>query len=406
VTFRWWDAGYFPFTEVIAAFNEVYPNIEIEDKQVPLTFEDQALPLALNSGKGPDIFEMMESKVPLYQPYETDLTPYAIATYGEDWKSKFLPAALSQMIINDKLVAMPGYLSGYEALWYRPDVMEKAGITEPPETYEQLVNDVAALKAAGVATPFVYGASEAAPVYNISFYTAIANQTAPGKVYEANAGTAKWTDPGLVKAMENWGKFFTDGVMQEGALAATMYFDAVCAWQTGKAAYTVNGDWNNISMTKTGLAAYLGYCNQTENVEWLPANFPVVDGAVGPPVFTQGTHAYAISTTSEVKDLAWTFLAWLASNEGGGEFYRKSLEGSPMVGGPEPDTSEIVYPRAAEAYAAQRAYIAETGFAGPSNYLIAATEAAMTNALAAVASGTKTPADAMADIQAAWDSEH
>lgn len=75
------------------------------------------------------------------------------------------------------------------------------------------------------------------------FIVTLFNQIAPGKVYEVEKGNGKWTDPEMVKALEQWEKYFTDGVFVDGALGLSIYNDAVDMSQNGQAAFLFNGHW-------------------------------------------------------------------------------------------------------------------------------------------------------------------
>lgn len=85
-------------------------------------------------------------------------------------------------------------------LWYRKDLLEKAGIAGPPKTMDELYAQCDKLNAAGI-TPMVYGDRDGYTTSNM-LTTNITSYFDAGDVQKLAAGQMKYTDPKLVNALK------------------------------------------------------------------------------------------------------------------------------------------------------------------------------------------------------------
>ena len=85
-------------------------------------------------------------------------------------------------------------------LWYRKDLLEKAGIAGPPKTMDELYAQCAKLNAAGI-TPMVYGDRDGYTSSNM-LTTNITSYFDPGDAQKLAAGQMKYTDPKVVNALK------------------------------------------------------------------------------------------------------------------------------------------------------------------------------------------------------------
>ena len=85
-------------------------------------------------------------------------------------------------------------------LWYRKDLLAKAGIAAPPKTMDEFYAQCDKLNAAGI-TPMVYGDRDGYTTSNM-MTTNITSYFDPGDVQKLVAGQMKYTDPKLVNALK------------------------------------------------------------------------------------------------------------------------------------------------------------------------------------------------------------
>ncbi|MGE5529440.1 MAG: ABC transporter substrate-binding protein [Patescibacteria group bacterium] len=129
----------------LAEFNQAYPQIKVDLKIRAPQDIYQRLPKAINAGAGgPDVVVLENSHLP--QVMSTggllDLTAWASA-----YKAKYTAAQWRACLWKDRVLALP-WDSGPVGLWYRRDVLEKAGYKPDPESVAALFETWQGLAAA------------------------------------------------------------------------------------------------------------------------------------------------------------------------------------------------------------------------------------------------------------------
>ena len=94
----------------------------------------------------PDIAKIKTEWLPQFLAMDalTDLTPYI----PEDMLSDFYEGALNSYGYNGGIYALPYFSQGY-AVFYNKDLLAKAGITELPKTFDELIADAYKISALG-----------------------------------------------------------------------------------------------------------------------------------------------------------------------------------------------------------------------------------------------------------------
>jgi len=166
VTLEWWtvydDAN--AIQPVISAYRAIHPNVSIDIRVMRLDEYEDALINALAEDRGPDIFSLHNTWIPKYQnklaPIPDSITVPFTSVQGtikketvtelrtkpglsvKDLKNNFIDQIASDVILNapsdtqptmnkDRIFALP--LAGDAlALYYNKDLLNAAGIPEPP----------------------------------------------------------------------------------------------------------------------------------------------------------------------------------------------------------------------------------------------------------------------------------
>jgi raffinose/stachyose/melibiose transport system substrate-binding protein len=397
-TIVWW--GWKPIQAegdgLAAQFEQLNPNVDVQFTWQVYADYVPALKLNLAAGEAPDIwFTEFGALLNEHAPFLEDLGPWAEKAWGADWKSRFVTAPLEASIKDGLVQGIPWVNLGAGTLWYNKTQFDQLGL-KPPTTLEEWKEVSAKLKEAGL-VPFIQGASE--DWVNFDHIMAIANQVAPGKIYEADAGTIPWTDPGLVKAMEIWKSLFDEGLMQEGALAAKQYPDAADAFITGKASMIMMGTWQNAYMTQATLDGFKQTYGFTENWEFVPFAYPDIDGDGNTGPMTVGPDAIAVmNKDSSSKEATWALIEFLLSDEVQQTFADRLVT---------PATNVPLNAAMAMTDAQRAGLELETRLMSESSYprKLTGTETstALGIALQRVASGQLSPADALAEVQRVAD---
>ena len=302
-------------SRAVVEFNKTHPNIKVDMKFFQYTDYVSALKLAMASGTGPDVINLQAgSLVKEYGEFTEDLAPYATKTWGANWKDRYYPLGFqaTQLAGSNKVTSLPFFVSAAGQLWYNKSIFDKNGLT-PPKTLDEWVKVSQALQAKGI-TPFVQGAKDTWVDYDT--YIAIANNIAPGKIWDAEAGKIAWTDPDLIKAMDIWGQLFKNGIMQKGALGVAQYPDASDLFTQGKAGMIMMGMWQDSIMTKTSMADAQKKYGFTDTFEMLPVPFPDVtnSGKVN-KLYGNADVLLAVNKDGKNKAAAWEFLSWAGGTD-------------------------------------------------------------------------------------------
>jgi raffinose/stachyose/melibiose transport system substrate-binding protein len=231
--------------KMIAAFEKVHPTIHVDFTNY--NYSPQyltALSAAASSGHLPDLVGLQPgSLTQQYRPYLVPLQGYAKQTWGASWRSRFYKVDVNQVSLGNPTADRNIYDMPQESqvinIWYNAQLFNQFHLTVP-KTWAQLVNVSQQLSSHGIA-PMYQGAADGWQNENV--FLMLASQLAPGQVYKAEAGTIKWTSPGLVKAVNAWKKLFGAGVFQVGALSGHAYPDGVSLFTAGRVGMMALGSW-------------------------------------------------------------------------------------------------------------------------------------------------------------------
>jgi ABC-type glycerol-3-phosphate transport system substrate-binding protein len=163
------------------------------------------------------------------------------AFWAENKLDDILPAAMvaNASTYNGKKYLVPlGY--HYAGLFYNPKTMEAAGITEFPTTWDGFLSMCETLKAAGI-TPVALGSKDRWPA-QFWFDYLLLRTAGPDYRNSLMAGTAKYTDPEVVAAMELWKDLVEKGYFVADANAYG-WTDAADQVANGQAGMTLMGTW-------------------------------------------------------------------------------------------------------------------------------------------------------------------
>jgi ABC-type glycerol-3-phosphate transport system substrate-binding protein len=342
----WW--GWTPDTPVaekyIAEFNKQYPDITVTYKNFENVDYRNTITPALDSGKGPDVFDLSPAggSPDLWGPYALDLTSLAKDTLGDDWKDQIGGSYVKQLTGSDgRFVSLPlgGMSAGF--LWYNKDILDKAGAKVPTD-YNSWVDTCKKVTAIGK-TCFTMGAG-GTDTFPTEMYHSIANTVDPDFFIKAATGKAKWNDEQGQKVLEIIKKMKDDGIIAPNALDGPQYPLANNEFMKGDAAMVQMGFWYTqyagAESCKASMEA-AGVSDPTCFVQ-LPAQFPDVAGEGHKSTYF-GEADYGLAINSESKNIgaAKTFVSWMTMNKTGQQNVANALDLLPALKGTTPDWSNI-----------------------------------------------------------------
>jgi raffinose/stachyose/melibiose transport system substrate-binding protein len=391
LTFQSWTPTEADMENMIARFNETYPDIKVEVKMVPFADHYTLMKSDIAAGEAADIVGLQPgASINQYTQFFTPVAPFAEEEYGEGWKEMFTPRAIELATNMDgDVMGMPMQYSLGGTVWYNKDMFEEMGI-EVPTTYDELKAACDTIRANGK-MPMMQGARDAWT--NIDFYHTIVNDLAPGKMMAVSKGEGKWTDPEMVEAFEWWKKYFDDGIFQDGALGMPAYNDAYTLFLDQEGAMIPFGSWqyNIWNIAK----------DQAEAGNWGVMRMPDMNGD-GQPAALWDTvgQVLCISKDCENKEAAWKFIKFFADDYAQ-EYLDTTLmdlpvkQGVTALGGDWPENCQEIIGQ----------------YLGWANEAVDEREMAypeltegLGNVLAAIAEGTMTPEEAAQEMQEISDS--
>lgn len=391
-TVTWWVWNAFDAERTIADFEDAHPDITIDYKLYSYNDYVTAIRTGLTSNDGPDVFQVQPGELvtnfgPLALPLDDHLAEIGAA-------DRVNPEGLRQLQLDGKQVAMPSYMSAAGLIYYNASILDEVGVAVPTD-FEEWKAACATLESAGYDC-LAHGAKDA--WVNTDVYLSLINSIAPGAVYDAVDGKAKWTDPEFVEAMEAWSDLFTSGIVPSGSTAMAEYPDAFGAFLEKKAAFIALGTWNTPgTMTATGIATSQETVTETIDSVYLSAPFPApVTGDEPTGLFGGPDNGWAVSGKTDAKEAALTFLDFLALE--GGQDIQAAGGNIPAVTDVPVATDDVVDERQVADIERQQSDLG--ALIGYRQIPYGDLAAALGEALSAVAAGTLSPADAMAQVEA------
>ena len=399
VTFRSWSPIEQTTKQMIAAFEEKNAGAKVD--AAIFNYPEYLVDLQTRAGSNtlPDVMGLQPGA--LTQQYRENLLPLqecASKTWGDSWKDKFFPIGLDQARLgnpqgDENYYTLP-MLTQTVNLWANTEIFKQQN-QQIPTTWAELEAVVKAMSGNEFA-PFLLPAKDSW-LRNVVFLQ-IANNVEPGLVYKAEDGTDSWTNPQIVKAFEYWQKLFTDGIAQKGAIGLDAYPSGANQFEAGNAAMIPLGAWwiqqsdptkSDIPPLSQGMTGYQ------------PFLFPTIPGGATESQLVGGMDVgLGISKNSTNPDLACKVLTDFIDGPAAQKLIN-TMNDVPAVSGLTPekftsDKQKEIWDLFVNDWLPNTKY--SRYFKSPK------IDQAVGDALAAVATGDKTPADAAAAVQQVQDS--
>lgn len=193
---------------------------------------------------------------------------------------------------------------GTYALYYNKALFKKAGVAKPPTTYKELLADCKKFKAAGI-IPLAYGDRDGYSTDNWVTYNYVSFAKTKEDITKVWKGQIKYTDPRIVKPLEDLAQFKTQGCVNADA-STHENNDANTYFTSGKAAMVqmfpfVAGDFHRALGAKLGISR-------------LPVSG---NGRFKGKVAGNSFHNWVIPKNAKNQEGAWEFIK-LATNKASG----------------------------------------------------------------------------------------
>jgi len=367
--------------ELIAAFEEANPNIDIVQESFIFQDMHEILRTALASGTGPDVFYYGGGAGWLGPLVDAGLVMPLTEAYEEQgWNDLIFEWTKRDSTMNGEVYGIGNELE-FIGAYYNMDIFEEVGL-EVPESYDELLASCATLQDAGY-IPIAFADQAGWPAYHM-FSIMTNNLLGKEGIEEALFGEGRWDDPLVVEGIR---KFFVE--MNEAGCfipnaTAVSYDDGNALYYTGAAAMHMTGTWliaDIVANTDFPTGFFF---------------FPSIDGSAVLPPGGLGS-VYFVSAATEHPDEAIAFLDFLFDPANA----RVWLEGMGKVPPYPVDASEFDLPDLMR-FAIQALSEVELGYnidvLTPLDF-----NDAMLNGFQGVLTGSATPEEVAANLQAAME---
>jgi raffinose/stachyose/melibiose transport system substrate-binding protein len=259
----------------------------------------------------PDIYGILDKKAIIVSfikaGYVADLTADFTVDNGA-WEKTMFPKALDNNRFVDGnidgikpgIYGVPIDVTSHQLIYNR-NLLKKAGITKPPQTFDEFLTQIATLKRVGI-TPFVSGFGEMWLVYCFASSYAI-NVMGEEKVFATFRGEVPYTDPdwikvfGLFQALVKKGAFI-EGIVTKGNKYAEQDF------ALERAAFAFNGSWCvNV------------YHDMNPALDYGAVTLPAMNLKNPMKVWGGAGSSFFVNNNSVNKDKAIAFLKWLTAKD-------------------------------------------------------------------------------------------
>jgi ABC-type glycerol-3-phosphate transport system substrate-binding protein len=304
----WWanseaSADWQSSLEFLEAFHQSHPNIRVEPQSVSLEQILNRITIAAQGGELPDVCWALPEDIPTY--YQMGL----LADYSEKWaeweeREGVAEAAVEGLTFDGKILSgMPETLNA-RSFQYHASLFEEAGVTNVPETWDDLVTAGQALTESGVPGFGFCGASVRLPQELIVFLWQndldIAVDTGDGVFRNTWADDPAETDRATEVFQFYHDLMYTHGIVPQEA-TAWGYQELDTRFAQATVASCQNGPW------------------MSNYIESNPDTMADVELAAIPYKLTPATFlevGYAVTfDSSPHPDEAWEFLKFVGSKE-------------------------------------------------------------------------------------------
>ncbi len=222
-----------------------------------------------------------------------------------DMKANMFPASWNGVTRNGKIYGMP-WLMDVKYFMYNKDILDKAGITAPPKTWEELVDQAKIIKQKGLSEfPVIWSWNQKEGV--VCDFTVLLFGNG-GAFLDANGKPVFNDDKGV--QILTWMKQTIDDGLTNPSSISSDEGGVETDFLAGKSAFAVNwlfqfSDSNDATKSQmVGQAAF--------------APMPVFAAGAAAGIkgsSVDGSSSFAIMATTPYADQTWKFLTYLASNE-------------------------------------------------------------------------------------------
>ncbi|MGI8458048.1 MAG: ABC transporter substrate-binding protein [Propionibacteriaceae bacterium] len=284
---------------LVAQFNKDHPNETVTLRELPDNADQQRQQMIQNTEiKNP---AMAVLNVDVVWTAEFAANGYVVQLPADQFPtSDFLPATVKSATYFDKLYAYPVSSDG-GLLYYRKDLLDKAGISSPPTTWDEMIADCKKVQANNTKLECYGGQYDKYEGLTVNFAEAV---NSSGGVIVGPDGKPNVSTPEATKGLSFLVDGFKQGYIPKGAITWKEE-QGRQAFQDGSLMFLRN--WPYV----------YSLAEKTDGSSKVAGKFAVapLPGLTGPGVSSLGGHNMAIAANATNKGTAAEFIKFMASKD-------------------------------------------------------------------------------------------
>lgn len=292
-------------SKLIPEFEKQNPGVKVRVQQIPWTAAHEKLITAFASGTLPDVFQVGNTWVPEFEALGTiEVLNDYLKRSDVIRDTSFFEGILNTNEIDGNIYGIPWYVDT-RVLFYRTDVIEKAGYNGPPRTWDELYDLSKKIKALNPRDyAFFLPTNEWLPFILFGIQNG-------SDLLKDNNSYGNFSGKEFTEAFRYLARYYYEGLAPKDMQAVLNIYQA---FTEEYFSMVITGPWNVTEM-KNRLPS------EMQN-KWMTAPLPSPD-SVYPGYSLAGGSSIVINKNSEKKELAWRFTEFLSSHEIQYRFYNQ-----------------------------------------------------------------------------------
>ncbi|HVY06140.1 MAG TPA: sugar ABC transporter substrate-binding protein [Burkholderiales bacterium] len=298
-TLRFWAMGREGevVSQLMPEFERRNPGIHVDVQQLPWTAAHEKLLTAFAADALPDVCQLGNTWIPEFAALDA-LAPLnsAVAHSKIVDAADYFPGIWETNTIGPALLGIPWYVDT-RVLFYRKDLLARAGFDHPPRSWNEWEQALAAVKRE--AGPGKYAIL--LPINEFEPLLALGLQQR-GPLLSDDGGHGRFSSPAFRRALDFYVRMFREQwapSMQAGAIS-----NVWTEFGRGYFSFYISGPWN--------IEEFKRRMPPEHRDDWMTAPLP---GPDGPGASTAGGASLVIFRSAKRPDAAWRLIEYLSSTE-------------------------------------------------------------------------------------------